>query len=219
VSFREETAQKIFKTQKNAKVRLAMLLALAGGLRRGEIDSMTWPQIDFERALIRVEATESARLKTADSRGEVPIDLGVVSILRGFRANASGPFVIEAEGGEYGPRVWGQHYRADAVFTRLNHWLRKHGVTARKPLHELRKELGSLVTAEHGIYAASRVLRHSTVATTAAHYADLKTRPAIAVSAWLKPENVLPMSDAQGNTNQTTRRSRTGQRVKSKGIY
>ena len=176
---------------------LAMLLALAGGLRRSEIDSLTWPQIDFARALIRVEATESARLKTADSRGEVPIDPGVVSILRGFRAKASGPFVIEAEGGEYGPRVWGRHYRADAVFTRLNHWLRKHGVTARKPLHELRKELGSLVTAEHGIYAASRVLRHSSVATTAAHYADLKTRPAIAVGAWLKPENVVPMPAAE----------------------
>ena len=172
---------------------LAMLLALAAGLRRGEIDSLAWHQVDFERALIRVESTEAASLKTADSRGEVPIDLGVVSILRGFRAKASGPFVIEAEGGEYGPRVWGRHYRADAVFTRLNHWLRKHGVSARKPLHELRKELGALITAEHGIYAASRVLRHSTVATTAAHYTDLKTRPTIAVGAWLKPENVVPI--------------------------
>jgi hypothetical protein len=75
----------------------------------------------------------------------------------------------------------------------LNDWLRKHGVKARKPLHELRKELGALVTAEHGIYAASRVLRHSNVATTAAHYTDLKTRPTIAVGAWLKPENVVPM--------------------------
>ena len=172
---------------------LAMLLALAAGLRRGEIDSLAWPQIDFKRDLIRIEATESASLKTADSRGEVPIDPEIVPILRGFRAKATGPFVIEAEGGEYGPRVWGRHYRADAVFTRLNHWLRKNGVTARKPLHELRKELGSLITAEHGIYAASRVLRHSNVATTAAHYTDLKTRPTIAVGAWLKPENVVSM--------------------------
>ena len=170
-----------------------MLLALAAGLRRGEIDSLAWPQIDFKRALIRVEATESASLKTADSRGEVPIDPEVVAILRGFRAKATGPFVIEAEGGEYGPRLWGRHYRADAVFTRLNHWLRKHGVTARKPLDELRKELGSLITAEHGIYAASRVLRHSNVATTAAHYSDLKIRPTIDVGAWLKPDNLVSM--------------------------
>jgi integrase len=172
---------------------LAMLLALAAGLRRGEIDSLAWHQIDFERALIRVEATESASLKTSDSRAEVPIDARVVEVLRGFRGQASGSFVIEAEGGEYGPRVWGRHYRADAVFTRLNHWLRKHGVSARKPIHELRKELGALVTAEHGIYAASRVLRHSNVATTAAHYTDLKTRPSVAIGSWLTPANVIAM--------------------------
>ena len=74
---------------------LAMLLALAAGLRRAEIDSLAWHQIDFERALIRVEATESASLKTSDSRAEVPIDGGVVEVLRGFRGKASGSFVIE----------------------------------------------------------------------------------------------------------------------------
>jgi hypothetical protein len=49
----------------------------------------------------------------------------------------------------------------------------------------LRKELGALFTAEHGIYAASRVLRHSNVATTAAHYSDLKTKPIVNVGGWL----------------------------------
>jgi len=171
---------------------LAMLLALAAGLRRGEIDALAWHQVDFERGLIRVESTEAAALKTADARAEVPVDADVISILRGFRAKAQGPFVVEADGREAGPRAWGRHYRAGAVLDRLTAWLRAHGVTARKPLHELRKELGALVTAEHGIYAASRVLRHSTVATTAAHYADLKTRPTVAVGAWLA-ENVTPL--------------------------
>jgi hypothetical protein len=36
-------------------------------------------------------------------------------------------------------------YRAKAVFERLSAWLRKHGVFARKPIHELRKEFGSMV--------------------------------------------------------------------------
>ena len=53
---------------------LAMLLALAAGLRRGEIDSLAWHQIDFDRALIRVENTETASLKSVDSRAEVPVD-------------------------------------------------------------------------------------------------------------------------------------------------
>jgi integrase len=186
--------------QNNSAAFLAMLLALAAGLRKGEIDSLQWHQIDFTRKLIRVETTEAANLKTADSRDEVALDDDTIAILRGFHAKKTGPFVIEAEGIGGGPKKWGQHYRACAVFDKLNAWLRKHGVTARKPLHELRKELGSLITAEFGIYAASRVLRHSDVSTTAKHYSDLKTRPVIGVGAWLtEAENIteMPQPDRQ----------------------
>jgi integrase len=172
----------------------AMLLAISAGLRRGEIDSLTWGQIDFRRQLIRVEPTEKAGLKTADSRAEIPIDENVTALLHGHFSRVKKPnaFVIDAEGEKGGQKRWGQHYRADAVFDRLTQWLRKNGVTARKPLHELRKELGALVTAEHGIYAASRVMRHSTVATTAAHYTDLKTRPVVNVGAWLAEADSIP---------------------------
>ena len=174
---------------------LAMILALAAGLRRGEIDSLCWGQVDFNRQLIRVEETERGGLKSRDSRAEVPIDENVVAILRGFHAklksrDTAGVFVVPGAGEQGGHKKWGRQYRADAVFTRLTDWLRTKGVDARKPLHELRKELGALVTAEHGIYAASRVLRHADVSTTARHYSDLKTRPVVNVGAWLLPGNV-----------------------------
>ena len=172
----------------NSPAFLAMLLALSAGLRKGEIDSLQWHQVDFNRQLIRVESTDSASLKTADSRDEVAIDENTVAILRGFHAKKKGHFVIDGDGAASGPKKWGQNYRAGAVFDSLTDWLRKHGVTARKPLHELRKELGALVTEEHGIYAASRVLRHSNVATTAAHYSDLKTKPVVNVGGWLLGE-------------------------------
>jgi len=45
-------------------------------------------------------------------------------------------------------------------------WLRNKGITARNPLHALRKEAGSLVNARAGIHAASRFLRHAEVTTT-----------------------------------------------------
>ena len=73
--------------------------------------------------------------------------------------------------------MWGRNYRVQSVFDRVTDWLRKHGVTARKPLHELRKELGALITSEHGIYAASRVLRHADLATTAASPVSLAGTP------------------------------------------
>jgi integrase len=186
-----------------------------------------------------VESTDSASLKTADSRDEVAIDENTIAILRGFHAKKAGAFVIDAEVEESGtkvnrkgnmkkktdlveikpkitssgPKKWGQHYRAGAVFDRLTAWLRAHGVTARKPLHELRKELGSLVTAEHGIYAASRVLRHSNVATTAAHYTDLKNRPVIDIGGWITAaENITPFPNQTqqakvSNKNKSQQRS------------
>jgi len=172
---------------------LVVLIALAAGLRKGELDTLSWNQIDFEKGVIRIEHTDTASLKSADSRGEVPIDSSVVELLRGFRARATGAFVIECGDNLSGPRAWGRNYRAQNVFDRVTAWLRKHGVTAKKPLHELRKELGALITAEHGIYAASRVLRHADLSTTAAHYTDLKTRPTIPVGDWLIPGNVVPM--------------------------
>ena len=179
--------------EKDSPAFLVVLLALAAGLRKGEIDTLCWHQIDFERGVVRVEHTDTASLKSADSRGEVPIDSSVVKVLRGFRARATGAFVIEGGDNLSGPRLWGRHYRVQGVFDRVTAWLRKHGVTARKPLHELRKELGALITSEHGIYAASRVLRHSDLSTTAAHYTDLKTRPTIPVGEWLMPQNVVAM--------------------------
>jgi integrase len=179
--------------EKDSPAFLVILIALAAGLRKGEIDTLAWHQIDFERGLIRIENTDTASLKSADSRGEVPIDASVVELLRGFRARATGAFVIEGGDNVAGPRAWGRNYRAQSVFDRVTAWLRKHGVTAKKPLHELRKELGALITAEHGIYAASRVLRHADLSTTAAHYTDLKTRPTIPVGEWLIPENVVPI--------------------------
>lgn len=199
-------------SEANPPAFVTMLLALSAGLRRGEIDGLTWGQVDFDRQLLRVEPTAQASLKTTDSRAEVPIDEHVASVLRGFYAKAGGKpsgFVIKGAGSDGGQTKWGQHYRADSVFTYLTDWLRKNGVTAKKPLHELRKELGALVTAEHGIYAASRVLRHADVSTTARHYTDLKTRPVVNIGQWLvEPENIVPMTSPSKKKKTSPRSSK-----------
>ena len=67
-------------------------------------------------------------------------------------------------------------YRCKKTFDGLTAWLRGKGVDARKPLHELRKEFGSVIADEHGIYAASRALRHADIGITTRHYADTKRR-------------------------------------------
>lgn len=47
------------------------------------------------------------------------------------------------------------------------------GITSDKPLHFLRKCLGAMLASKHGIYVASKTLRHASVTTTEKYYADL----------------------------------------------
>ena len=179
---------------------LVMLLALAAGLRRGEIDRLLWRNVDVAGGRIIIEESEHGQLKTEESRGTVDIDPRTVEILRGFQAKAQGQFVIEAKRAIAGvaSREWGNRYRCVTVFERVNRWLRAHGIEGNKALHVLRKEAGAIVVTREGIFAASQFLRHGDIAVTAAHYADKKTRTVIDMGALLDagestPENVIGM--------------------------
>ena len=69
-------------------------------------------------------------------------------------------------------------------------------------MHTLRKEAGSIIATQHGIFAAAQFLRHSDIKVTAEHYADKKTPTAIDVASLLagtqdEPENVTRLDLAQ----------------------
>jgi integrase len=178
---------------------LVMLLALAAGLRRGEIDRLLWRNVDLARERIIIEESEHGHLKTEDSRGAVDIDARTAEILRGFQAKTQGEeFVIGARRAVAGDasRTWGNRYRCVTVFERVNSWLRAHGIKGNKALHTLRKEAGAMVTTRDGIFAASQFLRHGDIAVTSSYYADKKTRTVIDMGALLDagepaPKNVV----------------------------
>jgi integrase len=151
-----------------------LLLALVCGLRRSEIDNLLWRSFDFGRKVLRVESTEFKELKSEDSAGEIDLDDDTLAIFRGFRAkNPKAVFVIESPNK---PRseMKARCYRCDSIFKRVLEWLRAQGVEASKPLHTMRKEIGSIIASEHGIFEASRYLRHSDIRITSAIYADKK---------------------------------------------
>jgi integrase len=60
-------------------------------------------------------------------------------------------------------------------------WLRSKGLTARNALHALRKEFGSQICAQAGIYAASVALRHSSINLTREYYIDKKQPAFLAI--------------------------------------
>ena len=150
-------------------------LGLLCGLRKREIDLLTWAQVDFGKGVIRIEHTEYFQPKSEDSTGEIDLDAELLVLLQGWKAQASGAFVIEStrKPKHETSRV---NYRCEPHFETLYSWLRKQGITARKPLHELRKELGAILASTQGIFAAQSVLRHAQISTTAAYYTNKKKR-------------------------------------------
>lgn len=163
------------------------LLALFGGMRKAEIDSVEWSAVDWKRNLIILRPTKYLQLKTADSEGLIALDPEVMTELSELKEASKGPFIIASK---RRPKVGSsrQYYRCEGVFDRLSTWLRSKGVTANKPIHELRKEIGSLVATEHGIFAASQFLRHSDITTTARHYADHQKTISVGLGKLLKTD-------------------------------
>ena len=167
------------------------LLAIMAGLRRNEIDKLEWRAFDRDKGVISIRATSHFTPKNEDSTGDVEVDLEVMELFRGYSARRASDFVIESMV-PVRPQGTYAHYRCQKHFDALGVWLRNHGVDANRPLHTLRKEYGSQVCAKHGIYAASRALRHADIGITSLHYLDKRQRATAGLGALLMlPRNVV----------------------------
>lgn len=152
----------------------ALILALVCGLRRSEIDNLLWRAFDFTGSSLRVEPSEFHQLKSEDSEGAIDLDADTLALFQGYRKkHPKSVFVIESSKKPSNQMKW-RGYRCNDVFKKLLAWLREHGVEGNKPIHTLRKEIGSIIASEHGIFEASRYLRHSDIRITSAIYADKK---------------------------------------------
>ncbi len=185
-----------------------VLLAGVCGLRRSEIDYLLWDAFNFTKRELHIENSEFHQLKSEDSAGIVDLDDNLTAIFRGLHAKAKGPFVIESDGATERNPGSGS-YRCEAHWKAVVAWLKEQGVTARKPIHELRKEVGSLIASEHGIYAASRYLRHSDIRITAQYYLDKKQRITPALSAGFSLEEKIVSID-DGKTEKPDRIAANG---------
>jgi len=152
------------------------ILATFCGLRRLEIDRLSWNAFRFDAGILRIQATKHFSPKTEEAIGDVVLEPELVELFRGYHAQATGEFVIESPNM---PRLGAlyENYRCERIFENLIAWLRSRGGVATKtPLHTLRKEFGSLINQRHGIHAASLALRHAHIGVTSLHYVDSRPR-------------------------------------------
>lgn len=161
----------------NPEAYKLLLLTLVFGLRRSEADTLMWAQFDFQKRLLIIEDTDYKRLKSQDSAGEIDLEPELCDIFKSFREKASGDFVLEnpprlriIEASERKSRG----YRCNETHKFLLDWLRSKGVNDRRPIHTMRKEIGSIIASRDGIWKASRYLRHSDIRITSKLYADKK---------------------------------------------
>ncbi len=149
----------------------AFLLCLCAGLRQQEAAWLRKEDL-LENGVLCTSRDEH---ETKSGRHRfVPLPPGVLAEVRAV--SSLGPYVVPdglTPGRDKPER------RARTVFEGLADWLRAHGITAPKPVHELRKAYGAIVASQFGLYAAKELLGHSTVTVTESHYAALLERPTV----------------------------------------
>lgn len=177
-------ARKQFR-EKDPDAWKVILLALGAGLRRAEIDGLGLSQLDYQNSVIRVMTHEHFETKTDESVGGVHVDPSLLEELKA-QLDPGSAFVVEPNTPPaVGKRAPG-YYRCDRTFVRVTNWLRENGISARRPIHVLRKEFGSIINAQSDIFTASAQLRHASIATTAAFYADNRRRSTVAIGDMMK---------------------------------
>lgn len=153
-----------------------LYLALVAGLRYNEIDRLRVQDIAQDGSRISIRTHESFRPKTQASEGDVLVSPKAAAILCRMIKRTKGPWFIKD-----GISNRNRSYRAGIHHDALVAWLRSYEergtkpfADVPKPIHELRKEAGTLVNSQHGLNEAKNFLRHSSITTTASYYVGSK---------------------------------------------
>jgi integrase len=172
---------------KNPEIFKIFLLSMGAGLRRSEIDKLTWKQFDWKRGNLSVETNEYGDVKTEASAEVIDIGADMLAFFKEQFEQSDSDFVVSSAVEAGRPKHW-NHYRCDHHFKEFIAWLRDKKVDTRNPIHTLRKEFGSLINQKFGLFAASAALRHSSISVTREHYVDRKERIALNLSDLLPKE-------------------------------
>lgn len=165
----------------DAEMYCAALLALHAGLRRDEIAHAKWDWFsDDPTGLVIHVRPEAEFAPKFGLERKVKVSRWLHAELLRFKAK-KGAYILPDYAND----------QNDAILVRLVAWLKANGITAIKPIHELRKWFGSFFATEYSITTAQRQLGHSTPMVTNSHYAGINFHPALRV-IWFEP--TLPAS-------------------------
>ena len=153
-----------------------LYLAIVAGLRYREIDNLRKQDVSASSRRISIQAHGEYEPKTHASEADVTVSENAAMVLEEMINNTKGEWFVTDARIKRSPA-----YRTGAHHDALIAWLRNYEerdikplADVHKPLHELRKEAGTLVNSQHGLNEAKNFLRHSSITTTAAYYLGSK---------------------------------------------
>lgn len=153
---------------------IAFILTFCGALRRREGDLLQWGQMHLdaqEGPHIALDKTKVFKAKNKAHEGTIPLDPEVANILTAYKNSATGEIFVLRSDKEV-DMTGLKRPRCDLTWKALRKWLRSKGEADAKPIHALRKSIGSLMANKFGIHAAQRLLRHTSPTITSKFYTD-----------------------------------------------
>ena len=146
---------------------MVVLMALGIGMRRSEICAAipSWFSLQNDKVMVHIKEEDHFKPKNGED-GVVPVSLDIYNTLLELRGDSNSTYFVPSSTNN------GASNRLNKRYDVIIAWLRQKGLRGIKPIHNLRKELGSHVAKHRGILEASKILRN-TVQVCAIHYAGI----------------------------------------------
>lgn len=136
--------------------RSLVLFAVLTGLRRGELISLRWSDIDLENRLIRIRNKEDFTVKAQRPR-TIPINRDLFRLIEALKRRADHVFVDRK----------GMPLKGGYVTKKFKQYVRRCGLSDQFHWHHLRSTFASyLVQSSTPLAEVQRLLGHSSVVTT-----------------------------------------------------
>lgn len=202
VPYTPEEARQLIEYSREHPMGPLIALALATGLRQGELLALRWSDIDLDARTLHVRRTLTWLVgerpvfgdpKTQGSRRSVRLTTVALDALRRQRALVAGYRLLMGQRWPEGDLVFptgeGTPLRAASVYQRTRKLMDEAGVPLKR-FHDLRHSTASFLLGEGlDLFAVKEVLGHSSIATTADIYGHLGDRLASTVADAI--DNVL----------------------------
>lgn len=173
IYFTEQDFQKLLGIVKQQWLRDILVVAVLTGMRQGELLSLKWSNLDFERGLIRIQSSDSFTTKSGKRRS-IPMHESVRELLVTRRTESQSDLVFTLHGNAIQGN-WVQHL--------LKRNITKAGLNPLLHFHSLRHTFATwLVQRGVSIYEIQKLLGHSNISVTQiySHLASSELQGAVA---------------------------------------